>query len=73
MAANSGAAMTVKITVSYPDADEQTVLGFTFGISDLTPERAESLRPQIDFAISRLFMANERCRQLMDIASKRRS
>lgn len=64
--------MTVAITVSYPDPREQEVLGFTFGESDLTVAGAETMRPCIEFAISRLFMAKERCSALIEISNRRR-
>lgn len=64
--------MTVSISVSYTDPQEQAVLGFSFGESDLTVEGAETMRPRIEFAISRLFMAKERCSALIEIANRRR-
>lgn len=64
--------MSVSISVVYPDEQEQSVLGFTFGESGLLVEDAERMRPQIEFAISRLFMARDRCIALIEIANRRR-
>lgn len=64
--------MSVTVTVCYPDEREQDVLGFSFGESDLTVEGAEAMRPRIEFAISRLFMAKERCSAIIEIANRRR-